>query len=276
MSGRRTEAPDTGGTAARPAAQPGTLPTRRWRLVRAGSDAVPPSVRRFMRRARRRRLRAALPWASIGAVLVVGGLAAWLVYGTGVFGVREIRVTGAEVVSPEAVRDAAGVPDGLPMARVGLAEVGRRIAALPAVERATVTRDWPETLVVEVVERTPVAAVPRADGFLLLDRSGVAFRTVPQQPAELPLARIAAPGRDDPATRAGVQVLGSLTPELREQLAELVVDGPAKVTLRLRGNRTVIWGDPSLGEKKARVATALLARTGDTIDVSAPEVVTIK
>ncbi|HEV7713849.1 MAG TPA: peptidase S33, partial [Asanoa sp.] len=39
---------------------------RRWTLVRAGSDAMPSSVRRFMRRARRRRVRAALPWA-VGA-----------------------------------------------------------------------------------------------------------------------------------------------------------------------------------------------------------------
>jgi cell division protein FtsQ len=229
-----------------------------------------------MRRARQRRLRAALPWASIGALLASAGLAAWLVYATSLFGVRNVRVIGAELVSPAAVRDAAAVPDGLPLARVDISAVVRRIAALPPVEQVTVSRDWPDTLVVEVVERTPVAAVPQGDAFVVVDRAGVVFQTVSRKPADLPLARIATPGRDDPATRAGMQVLGSLSPELREQLTELVVDGPAQVKLMLRGNRTVIWGDPSLGEKKARVATSLLSRKGDTIDVSAPEVVTIR
>ena len=35
---------------------------RRWRLVRARSDAVPASVRRFNQRAQQRRMQAARPW----------------------------------------------------------------------------------------------------------------------------------------------------------------------------------------------------------------------
>jgi cell division protein FtsQ len=248
---------------------------RRWRLVRAGNDAVPASVRRFMQRARRRRMQAALPWAVTATVLVLAGLAAWAVYGTGLLGVRHVRVDGADLVTPEQVRQAAAVPVGVPLARVDLAAVGARVATLPPVERAEVSRRWPDTLVVEVVERTGVAAVPRAGGFAVLDRSGVAFRTAAARPAGLPLVRLARPAPDDPATRAGLLVLASLTPELRERLTELVVDGPARIRLVL-GGRTVIWGDSSQGEVKARVATSLLARQGTTIDVSAPDVVTVR
>jgi hypothetical protein len=35
-----------------------------------------------------------------------------------------------------------------------------------------------------------------------------------------------------------------------------------------------VWGDAENNEMKARVATALLNRTGKTIDVSSPEVAT--
>jgi cell division protein FtsQ len=38
----------------------------------------------------------------------------------------------------------------------------------------------------------------------------------------------------------------------------------------------VVWGDDTQSETKSRVATALLAQKGSVIDVSAPEVVTIK
>lgn len=250
--------------------------TRRWRLVRAGRDAVPPSARRFMQRARRRRIRAALPWAVAGAVLALAGLSAWIVYGTGVFGVRHLRVAGVDILSPDQVRTAAAVPEGIPLARVEPPEVARRVAALAPVDRVRVLRDWPDTLVIEVVERTPAAAVPRDGRFAIVDGSGVVFRTVVERPAGLPLLRVAAPSRADSATRAALSVLAALTPELREQLTGITAEGPARIRLLLRGGRIVVWGDASHPDTKARVATALLAHKGKTIDVSAPDVVTIR
>src|SRR2546423_1902453 len=93
---------------------------RHWRLGRAGTDAVPSSERRFMARARQRRLRAALPWATGLAVLLVLGGLAWLIYGTPVLGVRDVRVVGTQLLAPEQVRQAVGVPDDEPLARVDL------------------------------------------------------------------------------------------------------------------------------------------------------------
>ncbi|SCL16022.1 cell division protein FtsQ [Micromonospora nigra] len=251
-------------------------PVRRWQLVRAGSDAVPASTRRFMARARQRRMRAALPWAVAGGLLAVAGLVAWTLLGTGLFGVREVRVEGAELVTRVQVRDAAGVPDGAPLARIDLAETARRVGALAPVERASVTREWPDTLVVRVTERTAVAAVPRGERFVLVDAAGVAFRTVPQRPAALPVLRVAAPGPQDPGTLAGLEVLGALTPQLRGELVDVTVESLARISVRLRDDRTVFWGDATRGAEKARVATALLGRDAARIDVSAPDVVTFR
>ncbi|WP_410810957.1 cell division protein FtsQ/DivIB [Micromonospora sp. 067-2] len=251
-------------------------PVRRWQLVRAGSDAVPPSTRRFMARARQRRMRAALPWAVAAGVLALAGLVAWSVLGTGLFGVREVRVEGAGLVTPVQVRDAVAVADGVPLARVDLAAAARRVGTLAPVERATVSRDWPGALVVRVTERAPVAAVPQGETFVLVDRTGVAFQTVPRRPAELPLVRVGQPAADDPGTRAALEVLVALTPQLRAELVEVSVEGLARISLLLRGDRTVVWGDATRGTDKAKVATALLGEDTDRIDVSAPDVVTFR
>jgi cell division protein FtsQ len=251
---------------------------RNWRLVRADTDAVPSSVRRFMARARQRRLRAALPWAvGAGVALVVGGLL-WMVYGTSVLGVRDVQVVGTEVLTPLQVEQAASVRMSEPLARVDLDTVRARVQALAAVDRAVVSRSWPATLKVEVVERTPVAAVaaPGNKQFTLIDGEGVAYRTVTRRPAGLPLAVLAAPGPQDVNTRAALTVLASLTDDLREQLVSISVAAPARIELTLRSDRTVVWGDDSDSAKKAQVSTALLKRKGDTIDVSAPSVVTIR
>ena len=250
---------------------------RNWRLVRADTDAVPSSVRRFMARARQRRLRAALPWAvAAGVLLVIGGLA-WMVYGTAVLGVRQVEVVGTSVLTPLQVEEAASVRMREPLARIDLDAVRDRVQGLAAVDRAVVSRSWPATLRVEVVERTPVAAVPAGvKQFTLIDGAGVAYRTVTRKPAGLPLARLAQPGPADVNTKAALTVLSSLTAELRGQLVEISVEAPARIKLLLRKDRTVIWGDDSASDTKAQVSTALLRRKGDTIDVSAPSVVTIR
>lgn len=249
---------------------------RRWRLVRANSDAVPASARRFMRRARQRRLRAAMPWAVAAGVLVLAGLVTWVVYGTSLFGVAEVRVTGATLATPEQVRRAAGVPAGLPLARVDLDRVRDRVGELAPVERVSVSRHWPGALLVEVVERTPAAVVPQGRQFAVVDRTGVVFQTLSQRPAGLPLVRVAKPGREDAATGSALQVVAALTPQLRERLVEVAVEGPARIVVRLREGRTVVWGDATRSADKAAVASALLGQDSDTIDVSAPDVATIR
>ncbi|SCG47545.1 cell division protein FtsQ/DivIB [Micromonospora humi] len=251
-------------------------PVRRWQLVRAGADAVPPSTRRFMARARQRRMRAALPWAVAAAVVTVAALVAWTVLGTGLFGVREVRVVGARLVTPVEIRDAAAVPDDTPLARVDLAATARRVGALPPVARATVERDWPGALVVTVVERVPVAAVPQGERFAVVDAAGVVFQRADTAPEGLPLIRVAAPGPDDPGTRAGLTVLAALGAKLRAELVAVDVAGLARITVVLRGERQVFWGDASRSPDKSSVATALLPRKADRIDVSAPDVVTFQ
>jgi cell division protein FtsQ len=229
-----------------------------------------------MARARQRRLRAALPWAVGAGVLVVVGALVWTVYGTAVLGVRAVEVVGTETLTPLQVEQAAAVRPRQPLAGVDLDRIRGRVEALPAVDRAIVSRSWPSTVVIEVVERTPVAAVPQGEEFLLIDAEGVAYRTVSRRPSGLPLAQLAAPGPEDINTRSALTVLSSLTAELREQLVSISVPAPAQVRLGLRKNRTVIWGDDTQSETKAQVATVLLERKGDTIDVSAPDVVTIR
>jgi cell division protein FtsQ len=250
---------------------------RRWRLVRARGDAVPASVRRFSARARARRLRAARPWLLALAVLaVLGGLYA-VVFATPLLGVADVRVRGVHLLTADEVRAAVAVRPGTPLARVDLAAVTRRVDRLSPVARATVSRDWPDALTVRVVERTPAAAVPVGGGFTIVDADGVAFDSVPQRPAGLPVVAVPAPGPSDPTTRAALTVLGALTPELRAALVSLVADAPTRIRLELSGGRSIIWGDASASVAKAQTVTGLLAARGKgkVIDVSALPVVTM-
>jgi cell division protein FtsQ len=210
--------------------------------------------------------------ALAGVVLLAG----WVLWGTSLAGVRQVRVTGTGFLSPAEVRQAAAVADQTPLLRVRPGEVAARVAALAPVAQARVRRDWPDTVVIEVVERTAVAAVPDREGFALVDAGGLRFRSVPERPADLPVVVVAGPGPDREATGAALAVLAALTPRLRAELAAVTVAGPAGIRLTLHSGRTVVWGDRHDSADKARVATALLDRAGETIDVSALEVVSVR
>jgi cell division protein FtsQ len=195
-------------------------------------------------------------------------------------------VTGVLILTPDEVREAAAVPAGTPLTRVDVDAVRGRVAVLPPAGEVTVSRQWPGTLLITVVERTPVAALARldADGrplkeFDLMDDHGVIFRTARTVPRGVVMMRLAAKAPSEQftaASRSALAVLRTLTPQLRAELVTLVVDGPARIRLELRKDRIVTWGDAEESELKAKVATALLARPAKQIDVSAPEVVTLK
>jgi len=251
--------------------------SRAWRLVLARRAhvraAVPASVRRFARRARRRRFRSALPWLLVFLVLATAGGAAGLLYGG--FGVSSVRVVGA--ADPDSVRLVAAVRPGTPLARVDTGAVARRVEAAGPFRKATVRRSWPATLVVHVWPRVAVAAVPLVGSYGLLSDDGVVFGQA-LAPGEVPLLQVADPAPSDETTMDALSVLRALSPALRAPLVRLIADAPARIRLELSGGRTVVWGDSTENAAKVRVATMLLASPGSakTFDVSAPSVVSIR
>jgi cell division protein FtsQ len=263
-----------GGTAG-----PSDRPRRRWRLVRARREAVPGSLRRFSFRAGHyRMLRWLVPLVSVGLVVVVVGVLL-VVYQTALFAVTTVRVEGAGGQLPASdVRRRAGV-----LASVDLHAVRDRVAGMAAVRSVAVDTDWPHTVVVTVTARTPVAAVSSPSpagkagaGYRLIDASGVVFGRVAGVPAGLPVLVTPHPGSREQATRAALEVLAALTPRLRQALVRVEAPLPTRVRLVLTGGRSVVWGDADDSARKAKVATVLLSRPGNVIDVSAPDVVTVR
>ncbi|MEV4509021.1 FtsQ-type POTRA domain-containing protein [Dactylosporangium sp. NPDC049525] len=248
--------------------------TRGWRLVLAPRTApAGSSQRRFAKRARQHRLRVLLSWlVGLGVVALLGGVVA-VVYATPALGVHGIRVTGVSALSAQDVRDAARVATGTPLARLDLGGVERRVRELKPVRSVAASKDYPRTLVLAVRERTAIAVVPRALGFVLLDADGVAYLPVGSAPPGLPVLRLAAPAPGDATTRAALTVLATLPPWLRDTLVALAADAPTRIRLELTAGRTVVWGDATQNEAKIRVLQFTTIPPDKTLDVSAPGVV---
>ncbi|MBG0829519.1 FtsQ-type POTRA domain-containing protein [Planomonospora sp. ID67723] len=218
-------------------------------------------------------------WRTVFIALLTAGVvgsAAWLVFVSPVLGVREVRVVGNLDVSAGQIRQATGVADGKPLATVDAAEIEDRVARIRRIESVRVSRGWPGTLMIEVVERTPVAVLPVGGTFALVDRHGVVIEIKGVVPPALPVLRLDRPGPGDPATAAALAVVGALPEELSSRVAEVHAPSAETVSLRLRDGRSVVWGGSDRAADKARVLVTLLKRPADTYDVSSPDVVTVK
>jgi cell division protein FtsQ len=214
--------------------------------------------------------------------LVAFGIVLWL---TPVLGLRTVDVESAgaaPVSAPVAadVRAAVTVPDGTPLARIDLGAVQTRVAAVDSVLSATVTRRWPNTLVVTVSERIAVATTQANGRWWLLDATGKPFRELAGRPDGLMPVQLATPGVGDRATLAALGVLASLSPELRATVAGLSAATAYDVTLFLTGGGSVIWGSDSDAAAKNAAVPAMLqtarGAAGQVLDVSDPTLVTVR
>jgi cell division protein FtsQ len=232
----------------------------------------PPETTKKLGRGAVRGLKA-LMWTALVSVIVVGlGL---LLYFTPVMSARDIVVTGLGAVSQDEVLNAAHVESGTPLLQVNTDAVAERIAGIRRVATARVQRQYPSTLRITVVERVPVVVKDYPDGPHLFDRDGVDFAVAPP-PAGVPYLDVDNPGPTDPPTKAALEVMTSLRPEVATQVARISAPSVAAITLTLIDGREVVWGTTDRTEEKAIKLAALLTQPGRTYDVSSPDLPTVK
>jgi cell division protein FtsQ len=217
-------------------------------------------------------------WLAVVGLVLVLGITGYTVLGTSVLGVRTVQVVGAERVTVEQVRSVVDVPAGFPLARVDPEDVRQRVESLPAVRAVRVERRFPRTLVVTVVERSPVAVAAAGAGWSYVDGEGFAFAAAPASAARgkqaLPILKTS----DDATLRAAAGVVAGLPAGLRKRVVRIAAKTPDSVTLSLRSGHSVIWGGVERTPRKAQVLVALMTavKNAKTYDVSAPDAPTTR
>lgn len=71
-------------------------------------------------------------------------------------------------------------------------------------------------------------------------------------------------------------MLAALPPELRVQVGEVNAPSASEVSLTLHDGRVVVWGTVDRSDRKARVVLPLLTQPGQTYDVAAPDLPTVR
>lgn len=226
-------------------------------------------VRRFTKRSRLRRM----TWiVGVASVVALALLAVGVAYSP-LMALREVRVEGASRVPAADIRAAFDDRLGTPLPMIAAGDVRRTLSAFPLIETYSTESVPPGTLVVRIVERTPVGVVETSSGFVSADAAGVVIERLDAPPEGLPVVS-AEGGLDGDAYRAAGAVLRSLPAELLAGVARVTADTPDDVRLELSEGAVVVWGNADESSTKAAVLERLMAAAPpdqvDRYDVSAP------
>jgi cell division protein FtsQ len=239
------------------------------------NGAEPDNVLAFPEPKGKRIRRNVIMAACVAAALVAGMILA-AVYSP-VLAVKTVTVSGTKLLKATQVQAALKSLEGTPLPQVNDEEVERLLKPLVQIKSVSTQARPPSELVVQVQERVPVALVKRGAEYLLVDVEGVRL-TATADPANVKLPVIdggaGAIGKD--LFQATTAVLGALPATVLAKLSNASAKSVDAVELKLVDGQTIIWGNESEKELKARVLEALLKVPADpanpvnVYDVSVP------
>lgn len=221
------------------------------------------------RRRRARTIRLGLRGLVVAALVATLAALTWMVGFSQVMAATTVEVRGTGVLTADTVVRAADVPLGTPLVRLATAPVAKRVASLAPVASVDVSRRWPHSVVITVVERKAVYVLRGSDQTLtLVDSAGIAYFSPPAAPGGLLSAKVARP---DTRTLKDVATVVAALPAPVVAVATMVTaDSVDNIVIELDGGRRLIWGSAEQSDLKAQVAAALLVTRASVYDVSAP------
>lgn len=219
------------------------------------------------KRASQRRRRWIVRGTAVGLVLLIAA-GVYLVFFSPVLETRDVTVEGTSLLTVDDVLGAAAVETGVPLALQDTDAIEARVEDLPPVREATVSRDLPNTVAIEVTEREVAYQRERQGRWDWVDEEGVVFRTVDRQSGDI--LQVTTSTDDERLLRDAATVANWIPAEVRPEVWRMTAEAVDRITLTLTGGRTVVWGSAEESELKSEVLSALLSVDATVYDVSAP------
>ncbi len=211
----------------------------------------------------------------VAATVVAGGV--WLAHQP-FLRVNHVRVQGLHHESVTAVLAVSGLASHPPMIDVNAAVINRRLTRFVWIRDVSVTRHWPDTVVVQVHERVAIAvAFDAAHQLQYVDSSGRDLGPAPLH-ANLPTLRYSGTGGLVwPFRRAGLAaayVASRLPPAFSRQVSVVSEGSAGSVTLQMTTPVRFVLGPATNLHAKFVAIASVIAHSrlspGDIVDVSVP------
>jgi cell division protein FtsQ len=218
--------------------------------------------------------------ATISAFALLLALIAAAVFSP-LLSVQKIIVRGNELVSTKELKKSLAGEIGKPLPQISQTHIAGLLKKYTLIESFSAISAPPHTLIIRVVERTPIAIVYTSGAFYYFDPAGVQIGKATATD-KLPVLDIKGTPAKSDTFAAAIEVLLALPANMLPKIALVTAKSTDNVTFRLRGyaGQKVVWGDKSNAALKSKVLSALIANQGAgdrvTYDVSSPAAPTVR
>ena len=194
---------------------------------------------------------------------------------------HSVTVEGNKLVGTEAILAEAAVDPNRNMWLQNVSEIQKRVESIPYIDLARVHRFLPANIVIEVMERTPVAVLVGQNGTYLVDERE---RVLQEAPPKVELPTLEMPGTtvpkiggffyDDNVTHL-LNDMGAIE-SAHIQLSTLTHDKYGDLSVTLKNGVIVLFGDEADIDKKIALVEPIMEQVAKqkksiaTIDVRAP------
>jgi cell division septal protein FtsQ len=201
--------------------------------VAVPSRSMDPRVRARRVAVKRARGRKRLLWTSLVVLVVLVGVAVLAVFSSSLFAVEHIDIQGAtytQYTEPDVLQAILDQVEGEPVLLVDTRDIERQLEQIPWIERAFVTTDFPDRVLIDVRERRPLATFPGTDGrYRVIDREGRVLTVLDGRPTDYMLLIGPAPdteagGLAGTPFAAAAQMISALPGEIRSLSVAASVD----------------------------------------------------
>jgi len=209
-----------------------------------------------------------------------------IVLASPIIGVRKIEIEGARYVSADLLIAVEKSLDGKSILTVDTRAAERRLEGDPWVESVRIRSFFPSRLVIEIVERKPVAFYIGVDNrSRVVDSQGRVLAVETGQPTQyLQITGVGpnlAPGASAGTVyKAAAQLAAGLPDELSERVLNVGVGGPNQLIMTLRTGTLINFGPPVDLQNKLISLLVLLRRQDAkqilSIDLTDPRPPTVK
>ena len=170
------------------------------------------------------------------------------------FSVVKVEVRGVKRLNELKVYERVQADIGVPMPELDVDRIRAEIVQLSWVEDARVSRQLPDRLVIDIVERTPHAVMRKADKLVLIDASGIELEAISPERARGKLV-VSGPGASKQV--AALSTLLMAAPALKPKVAEAEWVGNRRWNLSFNTGQVLALPE---GDKTAAGALMSFAR----------------
>lgn len=229
------------------------------------------------RAAGRRRLR----WFSLVGIAVAAVLLMLLLLTSPILSIRNVQVEGNVYADPTALGEVISDLKGEPILTADLHGAEKRLEAIAWVREASLSTHLPSRVLIQIVERRPIAFFRAVDGFnRVIDRDGRVLDVIEGDPVDYFPVRGTGPNLSAGDTvgqpfLGAAQLINALPAELSGRLIAMSVSAEGDVSMSLTDEVEVLFGRPNDFQTKLVGVVNEIKKQGSnkfaTIDVSSGE-----